>query len=115
MAVMYLGEIVETGPTAGIFSEPWHPYTEALLSAVPVPDPQVERARRRILLSGDVPSPVNKPSACPFHPRCPYVFERCCTEKPPLREYAPGRWVACHLLEEPERQPRPALTSKTTL
>jgi peptide/nickel transport system ATP-binding protein len=107
VAVMYLGEIVETGPTADLFSRPQHPYTEALLSAVPVPDPQAERARSRILLSGDVPSPVNKPPACPFHPRCPYVFDRCRSEKPVLRETAAGGFVACHLLDEPSRQPRP--------
>jgi oligopeptide/dipeptide ABC transporter ATP-binding protein len=107
VAVMYLGEFVETGPTAELFSRPRHPYTEALLSAVPVPDPKVERARSRIVLSGDVPSPADKPPACPFHPRCPYVFDRCRVEKPPLREYDPGRLVACHLMEEPARHPRP--------
>jgi oligopeptide/dipeptide ABC transporter ATP-binding protein len=107
VAVMYLGEIVETGPTADLFSRPQHPYTEALLSAVPVPDPRAERSRVRILLSGDVPSPVNKPPACPFHPRCPYVFDRCRFEKPALREYEAGRFVACHLLDEPARRPRP--------
>ncbi|MBI4460012.1 MAG: ABC transporter ATP-binding protein, partial [Acidobacteria bacterium] len=113
VAVMYLGEIAESGPTASLFNSPWHPYTEALLSAVPVPDPRAERAKSRIVLRGDVPSPVNKPSGCPFHPRCPYVFERCPIEKPPLREYAPGRWVSCHLLEEPSRQPRPASQTKS--
>jgi len=107
VAVMYLGEIVETGPTAELFSRPQHPYTEALLSAVPVPDPKAERARSRIVLAGDVPSPANKPPACPFHPRCPYVFDRCRVEKPPLREYEAGRFVACHLMEEPDLQPRP--------
>jgi len=117
VAIMYLGEIVEAGPTSELFSQPQHPYTEALLSAVPVPDPKAERARSRILLSGDVPSPVHKPPACPFHPRCPYVFDRCRTEKPALRIQGTGnreqgtegaaRWVACHLLEEPARQPRP--------
>ena len=103
VAVMYLGEIVELGPVAGIFSRPWHPYTEALLSAVPIPDPREEREKIRIVLRGDVPSPLNRPSGCPFHPRCPYVFERCTIEKPPLREYSPGRWVSCHLMEEPAR------------
>jgi oligopeptide/dipeptide ABC transporter ATP-binding protein len=113
VAVMYLGEIVETGLTADLFARPQHPYTEALLSAVPVPDPQAERSRSRILLSGDVPSPVNKPPACPFHPRCPYVFGRCRTEKPAMREYAPARFASCHLLDEPSRQPRPRTLSAT--
>ena len=107
VAVMYLGEIVESGVTSDLFANPWHPYTEALLSAIPVPDPRLERAKSRIVLRGDVPSPVNKPSGCPFHPRCLYAFERCPLEKPPLKEYSPGRWVSCHLLEEPIRQPRP--------
>ncbi len=107
VVVMYLGEIAELGPTADLFSRPWHPYTEALLSAIPIPDPQRERSKTRIVLSGDVPNPANKPPGCPFHPRCPYVYERCRVEKPPLREYAAGRWVSCHLLDEPERQPRP--------
>jgi oligopeptide/dipeptide ABC transporter ATP-binding protein len=105
---MYLGEIVESGPTAALFARPQHPYTEALLSAVPVPDPATERRRARIILSGDVPSPVHRPSGCPFHPRCPYAFDRCRAEKPPLKEYSPGRLTACHLLEEPARLPRPA-------
>src|SRR5262249_21192984 len=109
VAVMYLGELVELGPTASIFHRPWHPYTEALVSAIPAPDPQVERAKARIVLGGDIPSPLNRPPGCPFHTRCPYRFERCPAEKPPLREYVPGRWVACHLMEEPDRLPRPGI------
>ncbi|MCZ6751482.1 MAG: ABC transporter ATP-binding protein, partial [Acidobacteria bacterium] len=105
VAVMYLGEIVELGPTAELFPRPWHPYTEALLASVPEPDPRAERAKTRIVLRGDVPSPVNRPSGCSFHPRCPYAFQRCQQEKPPLKEYSPGRWVSCHLLEEPGRRP----------
>ena len=107
VAVMYLGEIVESAAAAALFSRPQHPYTEALLSAVPVPDPAIERKRKRIVLSGDVPSPVSRPAGCPFHPRCPYAFDRCRVEKPPLREYTPGFWTSCHLLEEPARRPRP--------
>jgi oligopeptide transport system ATP-binding protein len=109
VAVMYLGEIVESAPAAALFSRPQHPYTEALLSAVPVPDPAIERKRKRIVLSGDVPSPVSRPPGCPFHPRCPYAFDRCRVEKPPLTEYVPSFWTSCHLLEEPARTPRPGL------
>ncbi len=109
VAVMYLGEIVELGPTENIFHHPRHPYTEALLASVPEPDPRVERAKTRaktrIVLRGDIPNPVNRPGGCSFHPRCPYAFQRCQEEKPPLKQYSPGRWVSCHLLEEPGSQP----------
>jgi len=107
VAVMYLGEIVETAATADLFNRPQHPYTEALLSAAPLPDPVRERRRTRIVLTGDVPNPVAPPSGCPFHPRCPYVFDRCRTEKPLLKPDAAGQLVACHLAEEPARTPRP--------
>ncbi|MFO1081737.1 MAG: dipeptide ABC transporter ATP-binding protein [Reyranellaceae bacterium] len=95
IAVMYLGRIVEKADTRSIFTRAQHPYTEALLSAVPVPDPSVRRHKR--VLEGDVPSPVNPPSGCHFHTRCPYAEARCKVEAPPLREIAPGHHVSCHL------------------
>jgi oligopeptide/dipeptide ABC transporter ATP-binding protein len=95
IAVMYLGRIVEHADTRSIFTRAQHPYTEALLSAVPVPDPAIRRQKR--VLQGDVPSPVKPPSGCHFHTRCPYVIPRCKVESPPLREIAPGHHVSCHL------------------
>jgi oligopeptide/dipeptide ABC transporter ATP-binding protein len=95
IAVMYLGKIVELTDTASLFRAPLHPYTEALLSAVPVPEPGAER--KRIILKGDVPSPINPPSGCRFHTRCPYAEARCRVEEPAMREVKPGHFAACHL------------------
>jgi peptide/nickel transport system ATP-binding protein len=100
VAVMYLGKIVEMAPRQQIFASPRHPYTKALLSAVPVPDPTARRAP--MILKGDVPSPINPPSGCRFHTRCPFVFDRCRTEEPELRQRAEGQWAACHLDTLPE-------------
>ena len=94
VAVMYLGRIVELAPTKLLFSTPSHPYTEALLSAVPVPDPKYQR--KQIVLGGDVPSPINRPNGCHFHTRCRYAQERCKVEEPILEEITPGHSVACH-------------------
>jgi oligopeptide transport system ATP-binding protein len=93
--VMYLGRIVESGEAREVCRAPRHPYTQALLSAVPVVDP--DSKRQRILLGGDVPSPIHPPGGCPFHPRCPVAEARCKTEVPPLREIVPGHHAACHL------------------
>jgi peptide/nickel transport system ATP-binding protein len=100
VAVMYLGKIVEMAPRHLIFANPRHPYTKALLSAVPVPDPTARR--NPIILKGDVPSPINPPSGCRFHTRCPYVFDRCRVEEPELRQSVEGQWAACHLDALPE-------------
>jgi peptide/nickel transport system ATP-binding protein len=99
VAVMYLGKIVETAPKRNIFTAPRHPYTKALLSAVPLPAPGA--ARQRIILKGDVPSPINPPRGCRFHTRCPYVFDRCRTEEPQPQFIRDGHFAACHLNDLP--------------
>lgn len=98
VAVMYVGKLVEVADTRSVFLNPRHPYTEALMSAVPRPDPRVRS--QRIVLEGDVPDPAHPPSGCHFHPRCRYAEERCRTEEPPLRELGQGHQVACHLADE---------------
>ena len=96
VAVMYLGRIVEVTDKSTLFEMPLHPYTEALLSAVPVPKARA-RGRRRVILTGDVPSPINPPAGCHFHTRCPYAMSRCRSDEPELREVRSGHWAACHL------------------
>jgi oligopeptide transport system ATP-binding protein len=98
VAVMYLGVMVELAERNELYENPQHPYTKALLSAVPLPDPKKERERKRVILTGDVPSPLNPPSGCRFHPRCPVAVEKCKTIIPEWKEIAPDHWAACHLV-----------------
>jgi oligopeptide/dipeptide ABC transporter ATP-binding protein len=93
---MYLGNMVEIADRRSIFTNPQHPYTEALLSAVPLPDPRTRHGKRRVVLSGEIPSPINPPSGCVFHTRCPRARERCRVERPKMRDVDRGHSVACH-------------------
>ena len=100
IAVMYLCKMVELADAAEVCDHPLHPYTKALMSAVPMPDPKIAKANQRIMLTGDIPSPLNAPSGCPFRTRCPHATEQCAGEMPEFREVEPGHWVACHRVAE---------------
>ncbi len=105
-AVMYLGKIVEVAATGALFAQPRHPYTEALLSAIAIPDPRLRDVRQRIILTGEIPSPRNPPPGCPFHPRCRYAESRCSTESPELRSASgAGHFSACHFPERVAASP----------
>ncbi|MBD8036138.1 ATP-binding cassette domain-containing protein [Solibacillus sp. A46] len=97
IAVMYLGNMVELTTSEALYEKPLHPYTEALLSAIPIPDPDIEESRKRIILEGEIPSPINPPTGCVFHSRCPKAMPHCSQQVPQLKEYEKGHFVACHL------------------
>jgi len=101
VAVMYLGIIVELAERNELYENPLHPYTQSLLSAVPIPDPKKNRERQRVILKGEIPSPINPPSGCRFHTRCPIAVEQCKIDVPEWREISTGHWVACHLVTNP--------------
>lgn len=100
IGVMYLGKLVELAGSSELYKNPIHPYTRSLLSAIPIPDPKASRAKKRIVLEGDVPSPVNPPSGCRFRTRCPYATERCAAEVPKFKDYGGGHYAACHRIGE---------------
>ncbi len=100
IAVMYLGKMVELADASEIYNHPMHPYTKSLMSAVPQPDPRIARANKRIVLSGDIPSPLNAPSGCPFRTRCPHATEVCAASMPEFKEFSPGHFAACHKISE---------------
>ena len=100
IAVMYLGKMVELADANEIYERPLHPYSKSLLSAVPQPDPKIARANQRIVLSGDIPSPLNAPSGCPFRTRCPYACDKCAESMPEFKEVSKGHFVACHRVDE---------------
>ena len=100
IGVMYLGKLVELAGSSELYKNPIHPYTRSLLSAIPIPDPKASRAKKRIVLEGDVPSPVNPPSGCRFRTRCPYATERCAAEVPEFKDYGGGHYAACHRIGE---------------
>lgn len=100
VGVMYLGKMVEMATREKLFRDPLHPYTQALMSAIPIPNPKLAAQRKRVILEGDVPSPLNPPKGCRFHTRCPLVYDRCSQEEPPFKDYGDGHYTACWLLEE---------------
>ncbi len=115
VAVMYLGKIVEIGANAQVYDDPLHPYTKALLSAVPSIDPDTVGGAKRIILEGDVPSPINPPSGCRFHTRCPYKFDACSTAEPPLMDVGGAHFVACHLYNPQHTGGAPEMAIPITL
>ncbi len=114
VAVMYVGKIAEVAPRDELYENPLHPYTQSLLSAIPIPEPAVEARRKRIVLTGDIPSPVRPPSGCRFHTRCPVAYARCSVEEPGLLHYGNGHFAACHLVEEQSGR-APALIAGPTV